>query len=123
MIKKLIITLVVFCLFGALTFGAGMLAAPNSVTLPVAITPETPCPVAACTQPDGACHAAQASPIPDGSFAMLCPKVVGCSDVSCHAWDRLTTHYNKPSDSSMNLWIIAPVIATVGLVLLVRKIR
>jgi len=123
MIKKILIMFVVFCLFGALTFGVAVLAAPDSVALPVVITQETPCPVAACTQPDGGCHAAKPSPIPDGSFTMLCPRVTSCSDTSCHAWDRLTTHYNKPSDASLNLWILAPVLLTVGLVLLVRKMR
>jgi len=123
MFKKLIVTLVVFGLFGALTYGVGLLAAPDKVALPAAITSDTLCPVAACTQPDGACHKAQDAPIPNGSFTMICPKIENCSDTTCHAWDRLTTHYNKPSDISLNLWVLAPVVVTVCLVLLVRKMR
>ncbi|MCL1846756.1 MAG: hypothetical protein FWF91_02170 [Coriobacteriia bacterium] len=123
MIKRFLASLVVFALFGAVVFGATSLAAPNGFALPGAITAQTPCPVAACTQPDGGCHAAQAAPVPNGSFTMLCPKVEGCSDTSCHAWDRLTTHYNRPSDSSLNLWILVPVVFTLGLVLIVRKTR
>jgi len=123
MTKKLLITFVAFVLVGMIVFGVGALATQGSATLPIAITPDTPCPVAACTQPDGGCHAAQSAPVPDGSFTMVCPKVASCSDSSCHAWDRLTTHYNKPSDSSLNLWILTPVLFTVCLVLIVRKMR
>lgn len=121
--KRLLISLAVFLLVGLMAYGAAAWAAPGEVVAPTAITPDVPCPVAGCTQPDGACHAASAAPSPDGSFAMACPKVKACSDTACHAWDRLTTHYSKPSDSSLNLWILAPVLFTVGLVLIVRKMR
>jgi hypothetical protein len=123
MLKKSLIILVVFLVLGLATFGAGALAVPDSVALPEVITATTPCPVAGCTQPDGACHAADAVPVPDDNFEMVCPKVKGCADTTCHAWDRLTTHYNRPSDSSLNLWILAPVVFTVALVFIVRKMR
>ncbi len=121
--KKLIITLVIFILFGVATFGVSAFASPDSVALPSVITESTPCPVAACTQPDGGCHTSADPPVVDGSFSMTCPKIESCSDTSCHAWDRLTNRYNRPSDVSLNLWILAPVIFTLGLVLLVRRMR
>jgi hypothetical protein len=121
--KRLIVTSLFFVLIAASAYLALAAMAPDAVALPNAITAATPCPVAGCTQLDGACHAATIAPIPDGSFEMVCPKVKGCADSTCHAWDKLTTHYNKPSDSSLNLWILAPVVFTVALVLIVRKMR
>jgi hypothetical protein len=121
--KRLVITFLFFVLVAASVYPALAATAPDGASFLERITPDTPCPVVGCTQLDGACHAAAAAPVPDGSFTMLCPKVKGCSDIACHAWDRLTAHYRKPSDSSMNLWILAPVLFTVGLVLVVRKIR
>ncbi|MDR1014809.1 MAG: hypothetical protein LBL86_07525 [Coriobacteriales bacterium] len=123
MLKRLAVTCLFFVLVAASVYPALTATAPEGASLPERITPDTPCPVAGCTQPDGGCHAAAAAPVPDGGFVMLCPKVEGCADATCHAWDRLTAHYRRPSDSSMNLWILAPVLFTVGLVLLVRKIR
>jgi len=123
MFKKTVITIVVFVLIGVLVYGVAALAAPDSVALPETITESTPCPVANCSQPDGGCHAAAEAPVPDGSFTMTCPKVTTCSDSSCHAWERLSTHYLRPSDFSMNLWILVPVVLAVGLVLLIRKMR
>jgi hypothetical protein len=122
MTRKLLITLIVFAIVGVLVFVAGRLASP-AVALPEAITAGTPCPVAGCLQPDGACHSAAPAPVPDGSFEMLCPRVVGCADVDCHAWERIeaSSMRSKPSDASLNLWIIVPVVLVVGLVLLVRK--
>jgi hypothetical protein len=123
MLKKLLIALVVFLAFGIATFGAGALASPDVVALPKPITDATPCPVAGCTQTDGACHAANPVPVPDGSFTMTCPRVTSCSDVQCHAWDRIEAPRNKPSDASLNLWILAPVLLTLGLVRIVKKSR
>jgi hypothetical protein len=119
--KKTLITLFVFLVLGVVIWGAGKLASPQSVALPQAITSEVVCPVAGCTQPDGACHAAAAAPEPDGSFSMVCPKITSCSDTNCHAWDRLTTRYNKPIDASLNLWILTPVLLSVALVLVVLR--
>ncbi|HIT51664.1 MAG TPA: hypothetical protein IAA95_05630 [Candidatus Aveggerthella excrementigallinarum] len=51
-----------------------------------------------------------------------CP-VVGCASGECHAWDSLTDRYHQASDASLNLWILAPVVLVVGLVLLVKKVR
>jgi len=121
--RKVLATLLVFAATAALAFAGSAAAAPGGVALPQAITATTPCPVAGCAQADGACHAAAAAPVPNGTFVMACPKVKGCADVSCHAQERLTTHYNRPSDSSLNLWILAPVLLTVALVLVVRKMR
>ncbi len=121
--KKLLVTFVIFVLFGVATFGISAFASPTSVALPTTITEETPCPVAGCIQPDGGCHTAEAPPVVDGSFSMTCPKITSCSDITCHAGDRLINRYNQPSDASLNLWILAPVVLTLGLVLLVRKMR
>jgi hypothetical protein len=120
--KKAVLTVVAFVLMGAAVFGTAALAVPGEVSVPQRITGETPCPVAGCTQPDGACHAGALSPVPDGSFVMECPKARGCSSTECHAADRLTSHYNAPSDFSMNLWILAPVVLVVALVLIVKKV-
>jgi hypothetical protein len=99
-----------------------MLASP-AVALPEKITNATLCPVAGCAQPDGVCHAAASAPVPDGTFEMSCPRVSGCADANCHAWERIeaTALRSQPSDASMNLWIIVPVLLIVGLVALVRK--
>jgi hypothetical protein len=122
-VRRFLIGLLPFAVVGVLVFAAAWLASP-SVALPQAIAPTTPCPVAGCTQPDGACHAAALAPQPDGSFEMSCPRVEGCADVDCHAWDRISTsaQRSRPSDASLNLWILAPVLLVVGLVLLVRKL-
>ncbi|MDR1422505.1 MAG: hypothetical protein LBI64_06555 [Coriobacteriales bacterium] len=119
--KKLLISFLLFVVVGALVFATGRLASP-AVALPEMIVETTPCPVATCVQPDGACHAAAPAPIPDGTFAMSCPRVEGCADTSCHAWERIETSLrSQPSDISLNLWIIVPVLLCVGLVALVRK--
>ncbi len=51
---------------------------------------------------------------------MVCPEA-GCASLECHAWDTLTGRYHQASDASLNLWILAPVVFVVGLVLLVKK--
>jgi hypothetical protein len=120
--KKLVLMLATFAIAGVLVFVIGWASNSQSVALPQRITEETPCPVAGCLQPDGACHTASAPPAPDGSFAMTCPRIEGCSDVQCHAWDRIEATRSKPSDASMNLWILAPVVFVLGLVIIVRKL-
>jgi hypothetical protein len=119
--KKLVLTLAVFALMAVLVFTAGTAVSPEDAALPERITAETACPVAGCAQPDGSCHAAAPAPEPDGSFEMRCPVRTGCADVSCHAWDRIGATRSKPVDAAMNLWILAPVVLTVLLVMLVRR--
>jgi hypothetical protein len=109
-------------LVGGLVLIVGWAAGQPSVAAPQRITAQTACPVAGCTQPDGSCHAAAAPPSPDGSFEMVCPRITGCSDIECHAWNRIDSTSSKPNDVSLNLWIIVPVVLAVGLVLLVRKL-
>jgi len=121
--KKLLLTFVAFAFVGVLAFGAAWAASPQSVALPQAISADTPCPVAGCTQPDGGCHAASPAPEPDGTFLMVCPRIDGCSDAKCHAWERIDSLRSKPSDAAMNLWIIAPVVFVLALVLIVKKVR
>lgn len=121
MFNKAIILAFTFCLLGLSIFAAATFAAPEQVAAPELISPSTPCPVVGCTQPEGACHAAAAAPVPDGSFAMTCPKVQGCSDTNCHGWEKIGSSSSMPQDMSMNLWIVTPVVIVLGLVLLVRK--
>jgi hypothetical protein len=123
MSKRLLLTFLIFCVVAALVIATGAAAAPSAVALPELITAETPCPVAGCAQTDGACHAAATPPVPDGTFEMLCPVREGCTDTQCHAWERIDSVRTKPLDASMNLWILMPVIFTVALVAIVRKMR
>lgn len=118
---KALLTAAVFVVAGAAVFGAVALASPGEVSFPHRITHETSCPVAGCTQPDGACHAGSLPLTPDGSFVMACPKAKKCSSAECHAADELTSHYNTPSDFALTLWILAPVVLVVTLVLIVKK--
>ncbi|MDR1184304.1 MAG: hypothetical protein LBK67_05860 [Coriobacteriales bacterium] len=121
MLRKLLLALLAFGLVGALTFLVGWAVGQPTTALPERITAATVCPVAGCAQADS-CHAATPAPVPDGSFEMLCPRTEGCADVECHAWDRIETTRGRPSDASLNLWILAPVVLVVGLVLLIRKL-
>ncbi len=119
MFRKVIITIVVFLLAGLCVFGIGV-AVSSDVTAPQAITPESACPVVGCAS--GECHGFDNVPQPDGVHEMTCPEA-SCSSVECHAWDALTGRYHQASDASLNLWILAPVVLVVGLVLLVKKVR
>lgn len=119
MVRKVLGTIVIFLLVGAGVFAAGMVADP-SVGLPQAIGTNSPCPAAGCAS--GECHGFDAVPEPDGFHEMTCPEAT-CTSVECHAWDTLATRYHQASDASLNLWILAPVILVVGLVLIVRKVR
>lgn len=118
MVKKFVITFVVFAVVGACVMGAGR-AADASVGLPQAIAPDSPCPAVGCAS--GACHGFDNVPKPDGVHEMTCPEA-GCASVQCHAWDTLTTRYCQASDASLNLWVVAPVVLVAGLVALVRKL-
>lgn len=117
--RKLLITLVTFAVVGACVFGAGALASPD-VSLPQPITADSPCPATGCASGD--CHGFDAVPAPDGVHEMTCPEA-GCASVECHAWDTLAGRYHQASDASMNLWILAPVVLVIALVLVVRKVR
>lgn len=118
MIRKLAITLAAFLLVGVCVLAVGVVVDP-SVGLPKAIEAESPCPAAGCAS--GECHGFDAVPEPDGIHEMTCPEVT-CSSLECHAWDTLATRYHQASDASLNLWILAPVLLVVGLVLIVRKV-
>lgn len=117
--RKVIILVVVFAATASLVFFAGKAVVPSQVSLPQAITVDSPCPAVGCAS--GTCHSFDKVPGPDGVHEMACPEA-GCASVECHAWDTLTTRYYQPSDGSLNLWILAPVAIVLGLVLLVRKL-
>lgn len=118
MLKKTLITLAAFVLVGACTFGVGALL-DSSVGVPKAITAESACPAVGCTS--GECHGFDDVPRPDGINEMDCPES-DCSSTECHAWDTLESRYHQASDASLNLWIVAPVVFVLGLVLLARKL-
>lgn len=118
MIKKIILTLAAFVLVGACVFAAGA-AADARVGLPRPIEATSPCPAVGCAS--GQCHGFDNVPVPDGVHEMTCPEA-SCASVECHAWDSLTTRYYQASDASLNLWVLAPVVLVVGLVLMVRKL-
>ncbi|HIR02096.1 MAG TPA: hypothetical protein IAA69_07550 [Candidatus Aveggerthella stercoripullorum] len=119
MVKKIVIVVAAFALVFATVFGVGM-AVGKDVGLPQAITAESACPPTGCAS--GECHGFENIPEPDGVHEMDCPEA-SCSSVECHAWDSLRTGYRQASDASLNLWILAPVVLVVGLVLIVRKVR
>ncbi len=119
MVKKTIIALAVFLLVGACVFAAGAVA-DSDVGAPQAITAESACPVVGCAS--GECHDYDNVPQPDGVHEMVCPEA-DCSSTECHAWETLEGRYHQASDASLNLWILAPVVLVVGLVLLVKKVK
>lgn len=119
MVKKTIITFAACILVVVAVCLSVWAGHTGQVGLPQAITTESACPVAGCTAEE--CHAGGAAPEPDGTFDMTCPKA-GCTSADCHAWEQLTSHYNQPSDASMNLWILAPALFVIGLVLVVRHV-
>lgn len=118
MLRKTVMTLVVFALAGVAVFGVGLLADP-STGAPRPIQADSPCPAVGCAS--GSCHGFDNVPSPDGVHEMSCPEA-SCASVECHAWDTLTTRYHQASDASLNLWVLAPAALVVGLVLLVRKL-
>jgi len=118
MIRKSLISLLIFLVIGLLVFIAGSMA-NDSVSLPKAVSETSSCPAVGCIS--GSCHGYNNVPEPDGIHSMNCPKA-SCSSTSCHAWSTLLTTYNQPSDFSLNLWILAPIVIVVLLILIVRKL-
>lgn len=118
MLKRVFLTLIVFCVVGGCVVIVSVFAG-DSVALPQLIVDDSPCPATKCS--NGACHGFDNTPDPDGRSEMKCPEVT-CSSVDCHAWDTLVKRYYQPSDLSLNLWILAPVVLVVALVFLVKKL-
>ena len=114
MLKKTLLALAAFAVAGALALGAGFMLESDSAVKP--IEAGSPCPVVGCAS--GECHGFGDVPEPDGVTEMSCPEAT-CADVECHAWDTLQGRYKQASDASLNIWILAPVVLVVGLVLLV----
>lgn len=120
MVKKILIALVAFAASLALAYGVGVLAgARDGVSMPQAITADSPCPVVGCA--DGNCHGFDNVPQPDGIHTMDCPEV-SCSSAECHAWDTLANRYHQASDASLNVWVLAPILLVVALVLIVKRV-
>lgn len=118
MFKKTLVTIGIFLVVGCLVFGAGFAASPDTVGLPQAIKEDSSCPVVGCAS--GECHSFENVPDPDGVHEMDCPEA-SCASVECHAWDTLANRYYQPSDMSLNVWILAPALLVIGLILIVRK--
>ena len=114
MVKKVLLALAAFAVAGALALGAGFALEPDSAVK--SIGADSPCPVVGCAS--GECHGYVAVPGPDGVHEMDCPEAT-CSGVECHAWDTLQDRYHQASNASLNVWILAPAMLVVGLVLLV----
>ena len=114
MLKKMLLSIAAFAVAGAIALGAGFAIEPSSAV--DVVRADSPCPVAGCAS--GACHGFADVPDPDGATEMTCPEAT-CADVECHAWDTLQGRYKQASDASMNIWILAPVLLVVGLVVLV----
>lgn len=108
-----------FLLVGGAVFLAGSMV-DASMGLPRAVKSDAPCPATSCAS--GSCHGFDDVPDPDGVHEMACPEA-SCASVECHAWATLTTRYYRPSDASMNLWLVLPVGLVVGLVLLVKRVK
>lgn len=113
--KKALITIAVFVVFGLAIYGIGVVADP--ATGFQAITDDSPCPVTGCAS--GECHGFESIPEPDGIHEMTCPEV-SCSSTECHAWDTLMGRYRQASDASLNVWILMPTVLIVGLIVLVN---
>ena len=119
MMKKTLVTVLAFLMVGACVFLAGVAADP-SVDLPQPVGADSPCPATGCAS--GTCHGFDDVPEPDSVHEMACPEAT-CASVECHAWDTLTTRYYRPSDASMNVWLLLPVALVVGVVQLVKKVK
>lgn len=116
--EKTILAVTVFLIVGLAVFSVAVFSDPK-VSFPKAIEESSACPAAGCAS--GACYGFDAVPKPDGVYEMTCLEV-GCATVECHAWDTLSTRCYQPSDASLNLWVLAPVVLVAGLVLLVWKL-
>ena len=118
MLRKTILIALLFLLVGICIFGIAS-RFDSSVGLPQPITVESKCPVAGCM--NESCPGFDNIPQPDGMHEMLGPEN-GCASVKCHAWDALRSRYHQASDASLNLWILAPVVLVLVLVLLVKRL-
>lgn len=118
MIKKVSIVSILFVVVSVMVFVLSAALDP-AVSLPQQLNENSPCPAVGCAS--GTCHDFDEIPLPDGINTMNCPEA-SCASVDCHAWDTLVTRYYQPSDMSLNLWILVPVVVVVGLVVLVKKL-
>ena len=116
MAKKAAVILSVFLFVGLLTVVAASLPLSDAPQLQ-AVTLESPCPVAACS--NGSCHSYDDVPDPDGVTSLACPES-SCSSTECHAWDSLINR-SQASDISLNLWIILPALIVAAVVLVARR--
>lgn len=114
MLRRLLLAFAVFVFAGACVLAAGFAVEPESGVR--VVTPESACPVAGCAADE--CHDYDDVPEPNGLNEMKCPEL-GCASVECHAWETLRGGYRQASDASLNVWILAPVVLVLSLVLLV----
>lgn len=120
MVKKLLVALLAFAVCAVAVYAAcAAIGAENDVSLPKSITEDSPCPVVYCAS--GECHGFDNVPAPDGIHEMKCPEV-NCYSAECHAWETLASRYHQASNGSLNLWVLAPVMLVLGLVLIVKRV-
>lgn len=120
MVKKIVLAVVAFAVSIVAVYGiCAAIGAAENVSLPKAIEADSPCPVVQCAS--GECHGFDNIPEPDGVTNMTCPEV-SCSSTECHAWETLANRYHKASNGSLNVWVLAPIMLVLGLVLIVKKV-
>ena len=116
--RKAGIALTVFVLVSATVFGAAA-AVSGDIALPRPITESSACPATGCAS--GSCHGFDDVPEPDGVHEMACPEMT-CASAECHAWDTLMGGYRQASDASLTLWIVVPVVVTLALTLIIKRL-
>ena len=120
MVKKFLLCLAAFAVAAVAVYGICYgLGKGDGVGMPQAITADSPCPVVLCAS--GECHGFDNVPTPDGIHEMKCPEV-NCSSTDCHAWETLSSRYHQASDGSLNVWVLAPILLVLGLVLIVKRV-
>ena len=120
MVKKFLLALAAFAVCTVAVYGIGAaIGAKENVSLPQPITADSPCPVVYCAS--GECHGFDNVPAPDGIHEMKCPEV-NCYSTECHAWETLASRYHQASDGSLNVWVLAPIMLVMGLVLIVKRV-
>ena len=118
MVRKLAVTLAAFALVCACVLGAGALAEPATALRPVEAA--SPCP-AAGLRVGGVPRLRRRVPGPTA------PTRCGARRRRARAWSatrgtRWWAATARPSDASLNVWVLMPVALAVGLVLVVKAL-
>ena len=120
MVKKFLLAVLGFAVCGVVVYAAcAAIGADEGVGMPQPINADSPCPVVYCAS--GECHGFDNVPEPDGIHEMKCPEV-NCYSTECHAWETLASRYHQASNGSLNLWVLAPILLVLGLVIIVKRV-